>query len=144
VKTSDELLERIRAGAARHLADYVENEGGSAFIYKGAPILILTAVGRKSGEPRSTPLIFGRDGNSFIVVASLGGSDDHPGWYRNLVAHPEAEVQVKAERFSVRARTADAQERARLFELMLVVYPTYAEYQHRTEREIPVVVLEPR
>lgn len=144
MKTSDERLERIRAGAARHLAEYVDNDGGSSYIYNGAPTLILTATGRSSGEPRSTPLIFGRDGDSFIVIASLGGSDEHPGWYRNLAAHPDAEVQVKGERFTVRAHTASADERARLWEMMLVVYPAYDEYQQRTERQIPVVVLEPR
>ncbi len=115
MKTSEELLMKIRAGAARHLARYVESDGEDGYMYKGAPILILTATGRRSGEPRSTPLIFGRDGDRFIVIASLGGSDDDPGWYRNLTANPDAHVQVKGERFAVRARTAEAEERARLW-----------------------------
>lgn len=144
MKTSDELLTKIRAGSARHLARYVESDGEDGYIYKGAPILILTATGRRSGEPRSTPLIFGRDGDRFIVIASLGGSDDHPGWYRNLNANPDAHVQVKGESFAVHARTAEGEERARLWELMVHGYPPYAEYQARTERRIPVVVLEPR
>jgi deazaflavin-dependent oxidoreductase (nitroreductase family) len=144
VKTSDELLGKIRAGAARHLARYIETDGEDGYIYNGVPSLILTATGRRSGEPRSTPLIFGRDGDRFIVIASLGGSDEDPGWYRNLAANPDAHVQVKGEHFSVRARTAEAEERARLWELMVEGYPPYADYQARTERRIPVVVLEPR
>jgi deazaflavin-dependent oxidoreductase (nitroreductase family) len=135
-------LERIREGSVRHLAEYLETNGERGSIYRGAPILILTTTGRTSGEPRSTPLIFGRDADSFIVVASLGGADHHPGWYRNLQAHPVADVQVMADRFHVRARTAGPDERPRVWELMVCVYPAYAEYQERTDREIPVVVLD--
>jgi deazaflavin-dependent oxidoreductase (nitroreductase family) len=144
VKTSDELLGKIRAGSASHLERYVATDGEDGYIYKGTTALILTARGRRSGEPRPTPLIFGPDGDRFIVIASLGGSDDDPGWYRNLVAHPEAHVQVKGEHFDVRARTAEGEERERLWALMVDRYPPYAEYQGRTDRRIPVVVLEPR
>lgn len=144
MKNSNELLGRIRAGAAGHLATYLESDGEEGYVYKGAPILILTTAGRSSGEPRSTPLIFGRDGAALLVVASLGGSDSDPGWYRNLVANPDAHVQVKAERFAVHARAAAAEDRTRLWELMVSVYPAYVEYQERTEREIPILRLEPR
>jgi deazaflavin-dependent oxidoreductase (nitroreductase family) len=105
---------------------------------------VFPLASRRASEPRSTPLIFGRDGDAFVVVASLGGSDDHPGWYRNLVANPEASVQVKGERFPLRARTAVADERARLWKLMVGVYPACADYQARTSRELPIIRLELR
>ena len=143
MKPQELPLEKIRAGASRHLAEYLATNGESGYIYRGAPILVLTTSGRQSGEPRSTPLIFGRDGDAFLVVASLGGADRHPGWYLNLQANPAATVQVKADRFAVRARTAAPDERTRLWEVMTGVYPAYAEYQTKTAREIPIVVLEP-
>jgi deazaflavin-dependent oxidoreductase (nitroreductase family) len=143
VEPSKLSLERIRAGSARHLAEYLETDGESGAVYRGAPILILTTTGRTSGEPRSTPLIFGRDADTFLVIASLGGADHHPGWFRNLQAHPVAGIQVVADRFRVRAHTAGPDERPRLWQLMVGVYPAYAEYQERTDREIPVVVLRP-
>lgn len=143
MQTPPEVLARIRSGAADHLARYLESDGEEGYIYKGAPILILTTTGRRSGEPRSAPLIFGRDADAFVVIASLGGSDNDPGWYRNLAANPDAQVQVRKHRFSVRARIAEGDERARLWGLMVEIYPSYLEYQSRTQREIPVIRLEP-
>ena len=126
----------------RHLSRYLETEGAVGSNAQGAPILILTTTGRKSGEKRSTPLIFGEDGDRHVVVASLGGYPTHPHWYLNLLENPEAEVQVGAERFGVRAYTASGDERSRLWGLMTSVWPSYDDYQRRTSREIPVVVLE--
>jgi deazaflavin-dependent oxidoreductase (nitroreductase family) len=110
----------------------------------GAPLLLLTTVGRKSGQPRTTPLIYLSDGDDLAVVASKAGMDNHPLWYTNLVANPDVEVEVGRERRLLRARTATAEEKARLWPKLVAIYPTYEDYQKRTEREIPVVILSPR
>ena len=89
-----------------------------------------------------TPLIYGEAGGGYVVVASKGGAPTHPHWYLNLDANPEVEVQIRAERFKASARTAAGEERAELWDLMLTIYPTYTELQSRTDREIPIVVLE--
>ena len=125
-----------------HVRRYRETDGVVGYIWRGAPTLILTTIGRTSGEPRATPMIFGEDGDCVVVVASKGGSDEHPGWYRNLTKNPEVEAQIKADRFRARARTAEGEERRRLWGLMTAIWPAYDEYQAKTEREIPVVVLE--
>jgi deazaflavin-dependent oxidoreductase (nitroreductase family) len=109
--------------------------------WAGAPMLLLTTSGRKSGEPRTTPLLFVRDGDDLVVIASYGGSDEHPQWWKNLRANPTAEVQAFAERRSVRAEAASGAERSRLWEKIKRQYPVYAWYESRTSREIPVVVL---
>ena len=102
---------------------------------------MLHPSGRKSGETRKFPLIYGRDGNDFLVVASKGGAPEHPGWYRNLTANPEVEVQVGTERFRAKASTVEGTERSKLWEQMVGIYAPYAAYQKKTERRIPVVVL---
>src|SRR4051794_20232876 len=107
------------------------------------PSLLLTTTGRKSGEKFIFPLFYGKDGDSYIVVASKGGAPEHPGWYRNILANAEVEVQVGTLRTKARARTAAGEERARLWEKALEFWPPYADYQRKTEREIPVVVLDP-
>lgn len=107
------------------------------------PSLLLTTTGRRSGEKFVFPLFYGKAGDSYFVVASKGGSPEHPGWYRNLLANPEAEVQVGTTRIKARARTATGEERARLWQEALRFWPPYADYQSKTEREIPVVVLDP-
>ena len=132
----------VRESAGEHLELYLATNGEEGFHLRGAPVLILTTIGRRTGAERPTPLMFGEDGENFVVVASLAGATDHPYWYLNLEAHPEAQVQVKAARYAVRARTAEGAERQRLWQLMTGVYSTYEEYQQRTERQIPVVVLE--
>jgi len=106
-----------------------------------APILLLTVAGRTSGKRRTTPLLYGRDGDNFVVIASMGGAPKHPAWYLNLHGQ-EAEVQVRRERLRVRARDAEGEERERLWALMVSLYPSYDDYQKKTERRIPVVVLE--
>ncbi len=127
-----------------HVRRYVETDGEVGYVWReGAPILILTVTGRKSGSEYSTPLIFGRDGEKLVIVGSQGGRPQHPDWYLNLVAEPEVGVQVKADRFRARARTAEGEERERLWRRMNEIWPHYDEYQAKTERVIPVVVLEP-
>ncbi len=138
----EQWLAEVHRLSKRHLSRYLETEGAVGADAQGAPILILTTTGRKSGEKRSTPLIFGEDRDRHVVVASLGGYPTHPHWYLNLLANPEAEVQVKAERFGARAYTASGDERSRLWTLMTSIWPSYDDYQGRTSREIPVVVLE--
>jgi proline iminopeptidase len=107
------------------------------------PTLLLTTRGRKSGAPRVLPLIYGKTPRGYVVVASKGGAPSHPAWYRNLSAHPEVEVQVGPQTFQARARTATGGERSALWKQMVEIYPPYDDYQRRTAREIPVVVLEP-
>jgi deazaflavin-dependent oxidoreductase (nitroreductase family) len=105
--------------------------------------LLLTTVGRKSGKSLTLPLIFGRSGVNNVTVASKGGAPTHPAWYLNLQANPEVHVQVKAEKFSARAYTAEGAERAALWSKMVEIYGPYAQYQTKTDRQIPVVVLKP-
>jgi deazaflavin-dependent oxidoreductase (nitroreductase family) len=107
------------------------------------PSLLLTTTGRKSGEKFIFPLFYGETGNSYIIVASKGGAPEHPGWYKNLVANPEVEVQVGTKKLKARARTVSGAERAQLWEKALKFWPPYADYEKKTERQIPVVVLDP-
>ena len=107
------------------------------------PSLLLTTTGRKSGEKFLFPLFYGKSGSSYYIVASKGGAPDHPGWYKNILANPEVEVQVGTEKMKARARTATGEERERLWQKGLEFWPPYADYQKKTERQIPVVVLDP-
>ena len=128
-----------------HVRVYRETDGEVGHVWRrGAKILLLTARGRKTGEPGTIPLIYENAGDGYVIVASNGGADEHPGWYRNLVAEPEVEVQVLGDVFPAIARTAAGDERERLWRLAAAQWPPYDEYQTRTEREIPVVVLERR
>ena len=128
-----------------HVRSYRETGGDVGHDWKrGTSILLLTTKGRKSGEEHTTPLIYGRSGDDLVIVASKGGSDQPPGWYANLKADPEVEVQVRDDVFPARARTASADEKPELWERMVGEWPAYDDYQERTEREIPVVVLERR
>jgi deazaflavin-dependent oxidoreductase (nitroreductase family) len=108
------------------------------------PSLLLDHVGAKSGEKRTTPLVYVEDGANVVIVASKGGYPKNPAWFHNLRANPETTIQVGSERRPVRARVAGAEERARLWPRVLHTYGGYADYQRRTEREIPLIVLEPR
>ncbi|MBO0682402.1 MAG: nitroreductase family deazaflavin-dependent oxidoreductase [Candidatus Dormibacteraeota bacterium] len=126
-----------------HVRRYRETGGAVGHTWRrGSKILLLTTKGRKSGEVRPNALIYENDGDRYVVVASRGGSPRHPGWYLNLVANPEVEVQVKDEVFPARARTATGEERDRLWKLAARQWPDYDTYQGRTQRQIPVVVLE--
>ncbi len=127
-----------------HVDRYLATDGEEGHEWQGTQTLILTTTGRRSGEPRPQPLIYGRDGDNYLVVASKGGAPRHPAWYVNLQANPDVEIQVKGERMRARARTATADEKPRLWSIMTREWPAYDDYQQRTEREIPLVVLEPQ
>jgi F420H(2)-dependent quinone reductase len=110
----------------------------------GLPVLLLDHVGAKSAVKRTTPLVYVRDGENIVIVASKGGDPRHPSWFHNLRAHPDVRVQIGSRQRPVRAHVADPQERARLWPKALEVYPGYEGYQERTAREIPLVILRPR
>jgi deazaflavin-dependent oxidoreductase (nitroreductase family) len=126
-----------------HVQRYRETDGEVGHTWRnGSKILLLTTTGRTSGEPRTAPLIYENAGDAYVIVASKGGAPEHPGWYRNLAKNPEVEVQVMGDVFPARARTASGDERARLWKLAAQQWPPYDDYQQKTDREIPVVVLE--
>ena len=127
----------------KHIREYVETDGKKGHKHQGKDALLLTTIGRKSGERRRTALFYGKDGDRYIVVASRGGHSKNPAWYLNLDANPKVEVQVGADKFTARAHTATGEERLRLWELMTAIFPTYNSFQKKTKREIPVVVLTP-
>ena len=126
-----------------HLERYLATDGEEGHHWKGVTTLLLTTIGRKTEKRRQLPLIYEKAGEGFVIVASKGGHSHHPAWYLNLVANPNVELQVGAERFSATARTSTGAERKRLWEMMVKVFPNYSDYATAaTEREIPVVVLE--
>lgn len=126
-----------------HVRVYRETGGEVGHIWReGSTILLLTTTGRTSGERRTTPLIYAQDGDRYVIVASKGGAPAHPGWYENLAKDPNVELQVKDEVFPARARTAEGEERDRLWRKANEVWRHYDEYQTKTDRDIPVVVLE--
>jgi proline iminopeptidase len=128
-----------------HVERYRETGGEIGHIWKeGSTVLLLTTKGRATGEDRTTPLIYARDGDNYVIVASKGGSPEHPGWYRNLTKTPDVELQVEDDVFPARARTAEGSEREQLWRKANEVWPHYEEYAKKTDREIPVVVLERR
>jgi deazaflavin-dependent oxidoreductase (nitroreductase family) len=133
--------ERAPGWQQEHVRRYLASDGQDGHIWEGVTTLLLTTTGRRSGVERTTPLIYGRDGDRFIVVASRGGAEAHPAWYLNLAQKPEVQVQVLADRFTARATTASASEKPKLWKLMTGIWPAYDEYQTRTSREIPVVIL---
>lgn len=129
----------------KHINEYVESDGEQGHMWRpDVPTLLLTTRGRKSGKLRRTALIYGVDGDNYVLVASRGGHKYHPCWYLNLVANPDVEVQIFGEKFAAVAHTADAEEKARLWPLMAAIWPSYNDYQQKTDRVIPVVVLEPK
>jgi deazaflavin-dependent oxidoreductase (nitroreductase family) len=130
-------------GTRGHAALYRLSRGRLGGKSMGAPVLLLDNVGRKSGKRRTTPLICTEDGENLVVIASKGGIEKHPAWYHNLRANPETIVNWRGEKRRVRAHEAEGAERERLWAKMVEVYRPYASYQRRTERRIPVVVLEP-
>lgn len=125
-----------------HVRAYIETNGETGYMWNGAPILLLTTKGRSSGEPRTIPIIFSRHGDAYVIMGSRGGSPTHPKWYLNILADPHVGLQVKADKFAAVARTAASPERELIWNEALKTWPRYAEYQSRTERQIPVVVIE--
>lgn len=123
---------------------YRASQGKLGGTMAGAPVVLLTTIGRKSGKPRTLPLLYLKDGENVIVVASKAGWHEHPLWYQNLCANPNVEIQIGNKRQAMVARTANAEERARYWPAVVNMYKDYADYQSWTDREIPVVVLSPR
>ncbi len=139
-------VEQILAkGLVVHQWLYETTDGRVGASVGGRPMLLLRTVGRRSGRPRTSALLYVRDGDGYVVVASKGGDPHHPGWFHNLMADPDVEIQVGRERRAVRARVAEGAERSRLWTRADEVnHGQYSVYQTRTDREIPVVVLTPR
>ena len=132
-----------------HMARYIATDGADGYLWDASlgggkgmiATLLLTTIGRKSGKALTLPLIFGQSGAEYMVVASKGGAPAHPSWYLNLQANPEVKLQIKGDKFTARARTANPQERAALWPKMVAIYGPYADYQTKTDREIPIVIL---
>lgn len=124
------------------IAEFRANEGKVGGPFEGAPMVILTSTGAKTGKPHTNPLMYLPDGNRVVVFASMGGAPDNPQWYNNLVANPDATAEVGTEQFKVRAVVTQGEERDRLFEEQKKRYPQFAEYETKTTRKIPVVALE--
>ncbi|MEE3327802.1 MAG: nitroreductase family deazaflavin-dependent oxidoreductase [Myxococcota bacterium] len=143
-----ELPENLPEFIKSHLKLYLETDGREGHMWQvpgldPLPTLLLTTQGRHSGRSRILPLIYGRHGDDYVVVASKGGAPHHPSWYLNLAAEPAVGVQVARDKFQARARTTHGEERASLWDMMAGIYSPYTEYQENAgSREIPVVVLE--
>lgn len=129
-----DVIEQFRANDGKILSG----------MFKGGQLLLLTSTGAKSGKTRVNPLAYTRDGDKYVIIASKGGAPTHPDWYHNVVANADVTVEVGSERFSARARVAQGEERDRLYAAQAQVMPGFAEYQKKTSRQIPVVVLERR
>jgi len=140
--TGEEILESPTDWVATHVRQYVASDGRQGHLRWGIPNLLITTRGRRTGKLRRTALVYGRDGDRYILVASNGGAPKHPLWYLNLVEHPDVTVQVGAESFAARARTATADEKATLWKVMVSILPAYQGYQDKAGREIPVVIVE--
>ena len=125
-----------------HTDRYKETDGDVGHDWQGTQVLLLTTTGRKTGEERELPLIYGTNGDDYLIVASKGGADQPPAWYLNLKADPNVVVQVKGDRFDAQAREASPEEKADLWSTMTAEWPAYDEYQKKTERDIPIIVLE--
>lgn len=141
--TSDRPRPDLSLLGEEHVRVYRETNGETGYIWNGAPILLLTTTGRRSGQLRTIPIIFTQYGDSRVIIASKGGSPTHPAWYLNILEHPEVQVQVKGDAYDAVARTAPSPERDRIWAEAIKTWPSYDDYQARTSREIPVVVLEP-
>jgi deazaflavin-dependent oxidoreductase (nitroreductase family) len=137
-----EPVDSPQGWVAEHVRRYIETNGEDGYWWKGAPTLILTTLGRRSGKARRLALIYSEDNGRYIIVASKGGSDAHPEWYLNLRENPDVMVQVREDRFRARARTARPEERKDLWPRMVEIWPDYDKYQQKTDRQIPLVILE--
>jgi deazaflavin-dependent oxidoreductase (nitroreductase family) len=140
--SQEEIYDSPSGWVAEHIRRYVETDGEKGHRWRGVNTLLLTTRGRRTGKLRRTALIYGRDGETYLVVGSQGGAHKHPFWYLNLVEHPDVEVQVGAETFPARARAATANEKPKLWRIMTSIWPDYDSYQAKTDRDIPVVILE--
>jgi F420H(2)-dependent quinone reductase len=133
----------LKLGSGVHAGVY-RATGGKLFGRMGkSPILLLNTVGRKTGRKRTSPLLYVMDGEDFVIIASKGGAAAHPAWYLNLRANPEATVEIGDREVQVEAEVADPEEKARLWQKMVEMYPAYDDYQRKTGREIPLLILHP-
>jgi deazaflavin-dependent oxidoreductase (nitroreductase family) len=130
---NDEIIEQFRANQGTMVSGPFE----------GRPLLLLTTTGAKSGEPRVHPLVYTRDGDRYVVIASKGGAPSHPAWYHNIVANPRVTIEVGPDTFEAQATIPNGEERQRLYDAQAALMPNFAEYQRKTSRQIPVVVFEP-
>jgi F420H(2)-dependent quinone reductase len=133
----------LKLGSGAHAGVYRATKGKLFGRMGKSPILLLNTVGRKSGKKRSTPLLYVMDGDDFVIIASKGGTPTHPAWYLNLMANPDVTVEVGDREVRVRAEEVSGGEKTRLWQKMVEMYPTYDDYQTKTEREIPLLVLHP-
>jgi deazaflavin-dependent oxidoreductase (nitroreductase family) len=140
--SSEQVYDSPTGWVNEHIRRYVDSDGEDGHDWRGVPTLLLTTVGRKTGRRRRSALIYGRDGDRYLLVASQGGADAHPAWYLNLVEHPEVELQVGPDRYPAVARTASPDEKPALWKAMTAIWPAYDDYQKKTDRQIPVVILE--
>ena len=144
--TQEEIFDSPTGWVRDHIRQYVESDGEKGHQWRGLSTLLLTTRGRKSGKLRRTALIYGQAEGNYLLVASNGGADHHPLWYLNLTETPDVELQVGAEKFSGRARTANAEEKQRLWPVMSKLFPTYDSYVKKAGkagRDIPLVIIEP-
>ncbi|HEY7400379.1 MAG TPA: nitroreductase family deazaflavin-dependent oxidoreductase [Actinomycetota bacterium] len=139
----EEVFDSPTRWVRNHIRGYVESGGTKGHRWHGTHTLLLTTRGRKTGKLRRTALIYGRDGDRYLLVASQGGARRHPSWYLNLVANPEVHIQVGPDEIDARARTATPDEKKRLWPMMAKIWPDYDTYQAKTTRDIPVVILDP-
>lgn len=139
----EKVYDSPKGWVADHIKTYTESGGRRGHRWHGVNTLLLTTRGRKTGKLRRTALIYGQDDDRYVVVASMGGAPKHPEWFLNLMADPQVSIQVGEEEFEAVATTATGNERSRLWKEMADIWPDYEKYQKRTNRQIPVVVLEP-
>jgi deazaflavin-dependent oxidoreductase (nitroreductase family) len=144
--TEEPILDSPSGWVREHIREYVESDGQKGHLWRGIPTLLVTTRGRKSGLLRRTALIYGQSGPDYLIVASNGGSKDHPLWYLNLSQNPQVEIQVEALKFTAQARTATPEEKQRLWPIMAKIFPTYDRYlvtAAQAGRDIPLVILSP-
>lgn len=138
-----DVIDNSERWVKNQIDEYVASDGARPHFNRGAPLALLTYQGRSSGQWRRTCLIAAEFEGSYLLVASKGGAKEHPAWYSSLVANPEAWLQVGAQLMPVRAHTAGPDEKPPRWDHMVALWPDYAKYQTKTDREIPVVILEP-
>lgn len=146
MESEEQVYDSPKGWVRDHIEEYVRSNGKKGHRWRGFPALLLTTRGRRTGKLRRTALIYGRDGENYLIVASNGGATRHPFWYLNLVENSKVDIQVEAKKFTARARTADPEEKQRLWQVMSKIYPSYDNYQEKAAkagRDIPLVILEP-
>jgi deazaflavin-dependent oxidoreductase (nitroreductase family) len=141
--SSVENKEDILGFMKDHIKRYLASNGEDGHLMNGFPCLVLTTTGKKSGEPRQAAVIYGKHNNSYVIIASKGGSDTAPAWFVNLQANPRAFIQVKDKKMNVVMRVAEGEEHNKLWAMMAKIFPDYLDYQKKTARRIPVVILDP-